>query len=79
MFFYAAKEPFNVAELDNFKEMIQILRPGYKAPKAKDIEKVQNRSITLAGWSSVKYDPIQAITIHTGQKDTYLKVYDAEW
>ncbi|KAJ8871694.1 hypothetical protein PR048_028021 [Dryococelus australis] len=37
MFFYAANVTFNVAEIDNFKEMIQILRPGYKAPLAKDI------------------------------------------
>ncbi|KAJ8872963.1 hypothetical protein PR048_026579 [Dryococelus australis] len=92
----AAKISFNVAELDNFKEMIQILRPGYKTPIAKDIcgkllddaaqqtelhlvEKVQNCSltVTLDGWSSVKNDPIQAVTIQTGTESYHLKVYDA--
>ncbi|KAJ8889823.1 hypothetical protein PR048_009327 [Dryococelus australis] len=37
MFYYAANVPFNVAKLDNFREMIQILRPGYKEPSAKGI------------------------------------------
>lgn len=96
MFFYAANIPFNVAELDNFKHMIQILRPGYKPPSAKDIsgrlldaavqqvdveleQKVRNCSLTLTldGWSSVKNDPIQAITIHTGIESFLLQAYDA--
>lgn len=96
MFFYSANIPFNVAELDNFKHMIEVLRPGYKPPSAKDIsgrlldsavlqvdlelaQKVQNCSLTLTldGWSSVKNDPIQAVTIHTGTESFLLKVYDA--
>lgn len=96
MCFYAANIPFNVAELDNFKHMIQTLRPGYKPPSAKDIsgrlldaavdqvdskleQKVQNCSLTLTldGWSSIKNDPIQAVTIHTGTESFLLKAYDA--
>lgn len=60
MFFYAANDPINVAELVAFKHMIETLRSGYK-PSTADISgklldaEIVGLTLTLGGWLSYHY------------------------